>query len=169
MLCKDIYTNYGTVGLTEWPDGEAGWSGPTEKPDRATRVAFDTQWANRADGHPDRCPTEGGRAPDRGGQVPDGGRTGTRRRAKVAQRRARWASDGGQGLGGWPNRGLYKCCWPSFLGTLLLCPVTHARNAGVHGANQWEWGPLRGEFWKECSPPQCFSKFRVELIIVGKI
>jgi hypothetical protein len=42
---------------TEWPDGEAR----------------DTQWASRADGHPDGCPTEGGRAPDGGGQVPDGG------------------------------------------------------------------------------------------------
>jgi hypothetical protein len=35
------------------------------------RVARDTQWASRTDGHPDGCPTEGGRAPDGGGQVPD--------------------------------------------------------------------------------------------------
>jgi hypothetical protein len=47
MVGKDIYTNCGMVGLTEWPDG-------------ATRVAHDTQWASRADGHPDECPTEGG-------------------------------------------------------------------------------------------------------------
>jgi hypothetical protein len=88
MVGKDIYTNYGTKGLTELPDG-------------ATRVARDTHWASRVDGHPDGCPTEGGRAPD-------GGRTGARRRAGVARRRARWVSDGGQGLGGWPNGGLYK-------------------------------------------------------------
>jgi hypothetical protein len=29
---------------------------------------------NRTDGHPDGCPTEGGRAPDGGGQLPDGER-----------------------------------------------------------------------------------------------
>jgi hypothetical protein len=66
MVGKDIYTNYGTVGLTEWPDGEAGRSVPTEKLDGATKVARDTQWTSRADGHPDGCPTEGGRAPDGG-------------------------------------------------------------------------------------------------------
>jgi hypothetical protein len=76
MLGKDIYTNCGTVGLTKWPDGEAGRSGLTEKPDGATRVAHDTQWASRADGHLDGCPTEGGRAPDGGGQVLDRGRDG---------------------------------------------------------------------------------------------
>jgi hypothetical protein len=46
----------------------------SEWPDRATRVARDTRWTSRADGHPDGCPTEGG-------QVPDGGRTGAQRRA----------------------------------------------------------------------------------------
>jgi hypothetical protein len=81
MVGKDIYTNCGTMGQMEWPDGEAGQSGPTEKLDRATRVARNTQWASRADGHPDGCPMEGGRAPDGGGQVPDGGPTGARWRA----------------------------------------------------------------------------------------
>jgi hypothetical protein len=61
-----------------WPDGEGGRSGPTERPDGESR---DTQWASRADGHPDGCPTEDGRAPD-------GGRTGARRRPGVARRRA---------------------------------------------------------------------------------
>jgi hypothetical protein len=90
MLGKDIYTNCGTVGLTEWPNGEAGRSGPMENPDGATRVACDTQWTSRADGHPDGCPMEGGWVLDGGGQVPNGGRTGARRRAGsrgVAQRR----------------------------------------------------------------------------------
>jgi hypothetical protein len=36
--------------LTEWPNG-------------ATRVALDTYWVSRVDGHPDGCPTEGRRAP----------------------------------------------------------------------------------------------------------
>jgi hypothetical protein len=42
--------------------------------DRATRVARDTHWASRADGHPDGCPTEGGQVPD-GRQVSGGGPT----------------------------------------------------------------------------------------------
>jgi hypothetical protein len=141
MVGKDIYTNCGTVGQTEWPDGEAGRSGPMERPDGE---AHDTQWASRADGHPDGCPTEGGRAPDGGGQVPNGGRTGARRRSGVARRRARCVPDGGRGLGewpnggsrGWPNGGLYKDWWPSFLGTLLLRPVAPARNVGAQGANE---------------------------------
>jgi hypothetical protein len=73
MVGKDIYTNCGTVGLTEWPDGEAERSGPTEKPDGATRVACDTQWTSRADGHPDRYPTEGARVPDGDREWPDRG------------------------------------------------------------------------------------------------
>jgi hypothetical protein len=128
MVGKDIYTNCGTVGLTEWPDGEAR---------RSDEGGRDTQWASRADGHPDGCPTEGGRAPD-------GRRTGARQRAGVARWRARWVPDGGRGLGGWPNDrsrgwpngGLYKGCWPSFLGTLLLRPVAPTRNAGAQGANE---------------------------------
>jgi hypothetical protein len=35
-------------------------------------VAHNIQWASRADGQLDGCPTEGGRAPDGGGHVPDG-------------------------------------------------------------------------------------------------
>jgi hypothetical protein len=132
MLGKDIYINCGTVGLTEWPDGKAGRSN-----EGGLRYTMGEQ-------HPDGCPMEGGRAPDRGGQVPDGGRTGARRRAGVARWRVRWVPDGGRGLGGWPNGGsrgwpnggLYKCCWPSFLGTLLLRPVAPARNAGAQGANE---------------------------------
>jgi hypothetical protein len=137
MLGKDIYTNYGTVGLTEWPDGDAGRSGrtekldgvarrsgPTEKLDGATRVAHDTQWASMADGHLDGCPTEGGRAPD-------GGRTGARWRVGVARRRARWTPDGEWK---WPDGGCDGC--PTFLGTLILRPVAPARNAGAQGANE---------------------------------
>jgi hypothetical protein len=39
-------------------------------------VARNTRWASRTDGHPDGCPTEGGRAPVGGGQVLDGERDG---------------------------------------------------------------------------------------------
>jgi hypothetical protein len=78
---------------TEWPDG-------------ATRVARDTHWASRADGHPDGCPTEDGWAPVGGEQVPDGRRTSARRRAGVAQRRAGWVPNGGQVLEGGPTAGL---------------------------------------------------------------
>jgi hypothetical protein len=66
-------------GLTEWPNG-------------VTRVDRDTRGASRADGHPDGCPTEGGRAPDLG-------RMG-------ARRRARWVPDGGRVSGGGPIVGL---------------------------------------------------------------
>jgi hypothetical protein len=96
MVGKDIYTNCGTVGQTGWLNGEARRRGPTEWPDGEAR---DTQWASRADGHPDRCPTEDGRAPD-------GGRTGAQRRPRVARRRARCVPDGGRGLGGGPTAGL---------------------------------------------------------------
>jgi hypothetical protein len=68
MVGKDIYTNCGMVGLTEWPDG-------------MMRVAYDTQWASMVDRHSDGCPIEGGR-------VPDEGRTGARWRVGVAWRRA---------------------------------------------------------------------------------
>jgi hypothetical protein len=148
------------------PDGVAQRRGPTEKPNGAMRVARDTQWVSRADGHLDGCPTEGGRAPDGGEQVPNGGRMGARWRAGVARRRARWVPDEGQGLGGWPNggsrgwpnEGLYKCCWPSFLGTLLRisCRCNYLQEMRERRVLMTESGPLRGEFRKECSPHQCF-------------
>jgi hypothetical protein len=48
------------------------------------------------------------------------------------------------GLGGWPNTGsrgwpdggVYKSGWPTFLGTLLQRPVSPARNAGAQGTNE---------------------------------
>jgi hypothetical protein len=55
-------------------------------------VARNIQWASRADGHPDGCPTEGRRAPDEGGQVPngeqewpDGGRDGCPMEGEVSR------------------------------------------------------------------------------------
>jgi hypothetical protein len=66
----------------EWPNG-------------ATKVARDTCWASMADGHPDECPTEGGR-------VPNGGWTG-----------AQWRANGCPTEGrsqGWPDGGVYKSC-----------------------------------------------------------
>jgi hypothetical protein len=111
---------------TEWPDGEAR----------------DTQWASRADGHPDGCPTEGGRAPD-------GGRTGARRRPGVARRRARCVPDGGRGLVGWPNGGsrggptedyiraggppfwALSSCAQSHLQEMRECRVLMSESAGI--------------------------------------
>jgi hypothetical protein len=90
MVGKDIYTNFGTVGQTEWPDGEA----------------CDTQWESRTDGHSDGCPTEGGRAPGVGGQVPDGGRTGARRRPGVADGGLNVCLTEGGVSGGGPTAGL---------------------------------------------------------------
>jgi hypothetical protein len=113
MVGKEIYTNYGTVGLTEWPDGEA-----RRRDEGGPRYPMDEQ---------------GRRTP---GRVPNEGWTGTRRRGTGARRRARCVPDKGRGLEGWPNGRLYKCCWPSFLSTLLLHPVAPARNAGAQGANE---------------------------------
>jgi hypothetical protein len=83
--------------MLEWPDG-------------ATRVARDTHWASRADGHPDECPTEGGRA-DRCGQVPDGERDGCLTEGAMGARRRvglrGWPNGGSRG---WPDGGVYKCC-----------------------------------------------------------
>jgi hypothetical protein len=92
-----------------WPNGVAQQSNR------------DTRWESRVDGHPGGCPTESGRAPVGGGRVPDGGRMGARRRV---------------GLGGWPDGGVYKSGWPTFLGTLLQRPVLPTRNAGAQGANE---------------------------------
>jgi hypothetical protein len=36
----------------------------------------------------------------------------------------------------WPDGGLYKSAWPTFLGTLLERPVSPTRNAGAQGANE---------------------------------
>jgi hypothetical protein len=91
-------------------------------------VARDTYWASMADRHPDRCPMEGGWTPIGGGQVPNGERE--------------WPNGGYDGCPtegesrGWPDGGLYKCCWPSFLGTLHQRLVSLARNAGAQGANK---------------------------------
>jgi hypothetical protein len=95
--------------MSEWPDG-------------VTKVACDTRWASRADGHLDGCPTEGGRAPDgeHDGCPTEGGSRG-------------WPNGGSRG---WLDGGVYKSCWPTFLGTLLQCPVSPVRNAGAQGANE---------------------------------
>jgi hypothetical protein len=74
MVGKDIYTNYGTVGQTEWPDGEAR----------------DTQWASKADGHPDGAQRRVDKRPTETGSGPTEGSMCARRRAGsrgVAQRR----------------------------------------------------------------------------------
>jgi hypothetical protein len=40
------------------------------------------------------------------------------------------------GSRGWPDGGVYKSGWPTFLGTPLQRPVSPARNAGAQGANE---------------------------------
>jgi hypothetical protein len=64
MVGKDIYTNCGTVGQTEWPDGDAEQSGPMETPNGVARRRGPTEWPDgvarrRAHG----CVTETGNGP----------------------------------------------------------------------------------------------------------
>jgi hypothetical protein len=148
MVGKDIYTNCGMVGQTEWPNGEArrrDEGGPRypmgEQGRRTPRRVPNGGWTGarrRGTGARQRahgCPTESGSGPTEGSMCARR-RVGSR---GVARRRARCVPDEGRDLGGWPNGrsrgwpngGLYKCYWPSFLGTLLLCPVAPARNAGA--------------------------------------
>jgi hypothetical protein len=101
-------------GSTEKPDGVARQRGPTEKPTIPNGRAGQTDTRIGAQRRMDVRPTEGARVPDRDRELPDGGR----------------------GLGGWPNGGVYKGWWPSFLGTLLLRPVAPARNAGAQGVHE---------------------------------
>jgi hypothetical protein len=133
MVGKDIYTNYGMVGLMEWPDEEARQSGPTERrgcPAIPNGRAGQTDTRTGAQQRVDGRPMEGARVPDGEREWPDGGRDGCPTEGRVS---GVWPNGGPQG---WPNEGLYKCCWPSFLGTLLLHPVALARNAGARGANE---------------------------------
>jgi hypothetical protein len=138
MVGKDIYTNCGTVGQTEWPDGEVGRSGRMERPDGVAR--------QRSPRYP--IGEQGRRTL---GWVPNGGWTGARRRAHrcltetgngptegwmCARRRAGSRGVAQRRVSGWPNGGLYKGWWPSFLGTLLLRPIAPARNVGAQGANE---------------------------------
>jgi hypothetical protein len=44
-----------------------------------------------------------------------------------------WPNGGSRG---WPDRGVYKSWWPTFLGILLQRPVSSARNAGAQGTNE---------------------------------
>jgi hypothetical protein len=147
MVGKDIYTNCGTVGQTEWPDGEA----------------------RRSDEGGPRYPMgEQGRRTS--GWVPNGGWTGARRRGTgarrrpgVARRRAGCVPDGGRGLGGWPNGGsrggptgdYIRAGGPPFW-ALSSCAQSHLQEMWERRVLMSESGPFRGEFRKECSPPHCF-------------
>jgi hypothetical protein len=73
MVGKDIYTNCGTVGQTGWPDGEAGRSGPTEKPAIPNGRAGQTDTRMGAQRRVDVRPTEGARVPDGDRELLDGG------------------------------------------------------------------------------------------------
>jgi hypothetical protein len=91
-----------------WPAIPTGRAGQTDTQTGAQR---------RAHG----CPTESGSGPTEGAM-------GARRRAGLRG----WPNGGSRG---WLDGGLYKCCWPSFLGTLLQCLVSPTRNVGAQGAN----------------------------------
>jgi hypothetical protein len=97
-------------------------------------VARDTRWASRTNGHPDGCPTEDGRAPVGGGQVLDGGSTGARRRAHGCSTEGARVPD--RKRDGWPDEGVYKSGWPTFLGILLQRPISPTRNADAQGPNE---------------------------------
>jgi hypothetical protein len=87
---------------TEWPDGESP----------------DIQWASRADGHPDGCPTEDGRAPDGDRELPDGGLDVCPTEGGV--------SGGGPtaGLGGGPTGDYIRAGGPPFW-ALSSCAQSH--------------------------------------------
>jgi hypothetical protein len=109
-----------TNSMSEWPDGVARRSGPTERPGwpaipggRVGQTDTRAGAQRRVDGRPsgaDRCPMEGA--------------MGARRRAGLG----RWPNGGSRG---WPNGGVYKSGWPTFLGTLLQRLVSPVRNAGA--------------------------------------
>jgi hypothetical protein len=117
----------------EWPDGEAR----------------DTQWASRADGHPDGCPTEGARVPDGDREWPDGGLDVCPTEGGV--------SGGGPmaGLGGGPTGDYIRAGGPPFW-ALSSCAQSHLQEMWERRVLMSESGPLRGEFRKDCSPPHCF-------------
>jgi hypothetical protein len=137
MVGKDIYTNCGMVGLTEWHDGEAGWSGPTEKPDglarrrsltarrrwpaipngRAGQMDTRTGAQRRAHG----CPTESGSGPTEGG-VLGGGPTA--------------------GLRGGPTEDYISVVGPPFW-ALSSCAQSHLQEMREHRVLMSESGP----FW----------------------
>jgi hypothetical protein len=158
MVGKDIYTNCGTVGLTEWPDGEARRSGLTERrgwpaiPNgRAGQMDTRTGVQRRVDGRMtegDRCPTEGARVPDGEWEWPDGewdwpdgGLDGC-------------PTEGGVSRGG-PTGDYISAAGPPFW-ALSSCAQSHLQEMRERRVLMSESGPLRGEFRQECSPPQCF-------------
>jgi hypothetical protein len=112
---------------------------PTERPDRATRVARDTQWASKADGHPDGCPTEGGRAPDGEREWPNGRLDGCPTKGGVS-------GDGPTaGLGGGPTGDYIRAVGPPFW-ALSSCAQSHLQEMWEGRVLMSESGPLRGEF-----------------------
>jgi hypothetical protein len=140
MVGKDIYTNCGTVGQTEWPNGEARRSdegGPRypmgEQGRRTPGWVPNGGWMGaqrRVDGRPmegDRCPTEGGVSGD--------GPTA--------------------GLGGGPTGDYIRAVGPPFW-AFSSCTQSHLQEMRERRVLMSESGPLRGEFRKECSPPHCF-------------
>jgi hypothetical protein len=118
-------------------------------------VPRDTQWASRVDGHPDRCPTEGGRALDRRDRCPTEG-------TRVPDGEQEWPDKGRDGclteggvLGGDPKGDYISAAGPLFW-ALSSCAQLHLQEMRERGVLMSESGPLRGEFRKECSPLHCF-------------
>jgi hypothetical protein len=80
-----------------------------------------------------------------------------------ARRRARWMPDGGRvsgdgptaGLGGGPTGDYISVAGPHFW-ALSSSAQSHLQEMRVRRVLMSESSPLRDEFHKECSPPQCF-------------
>jgi hypothetical protein len=97
------------------------------------------------------------------GQVPNGGWTGACRGRTGARRRARWVLDRGQvsgggptaSLGGGPTGEYISAAGPHFW-ALSSSAQSHLQEMWVRRVLMSESSPLRGEFQKKCSPPQCF-------------
>jgi hypothetical protein len=159
MVGKDIYTNCGTVGQTEWPDREARRRSPTERQGwpaipngRAGQTDTRTGAQRRVDGCPtegDRCSTEGAWVPDGDREWPDGGLDVCPMEGEV--------SGGGPtaGLGGDPTGDYIRTAGPPFW-ALFSCAQSHLQEMRERKVLMSESGPLRGEFRKECSPLHCF-------------
>jgi hypothetical protein len=155
MVGKDIYTNCGMVGQTEWPDGVVRRSGLTERPNGVAR--------QRSPRYP--IGEQGRRTT---GWVPNGGWTSARRRGTGARQRAlgcptktrsaqRRVSRSGPtvGLGGDPTGDYIRAGGPPFW-ALSSYAQLHLQEMRERRVLMSESGPLRGEFRKECSPPHCF-------------
>jgi hypothetical protein len=132
------------------PTERRGWPAIPNERARQTDTRTGAQW--RVDGRPtegDKCPTEGAQVPDGEREWPDGGCDGCPTEGGV--------SGGGPtaDLGGGPTGYYISAAGPPFW-ALSSCAQLHLQEMRKRRVLMSESGLLRGEFRKECSPPQCF-------------